>query len=455
MTGIPLPKTKRGRERRARLLAAAETVIGEKGYAAATIVDITSAAETALGTFYVYFASKEEIFRELVLEMGQATRTMTAEAIADAPDRIVAERLGLEAFLRFVSQRPSLYRVVEEARFAAPDAYRSYFTQFGDAYMEGLEIAQKNGEIVPGDSEVRAWALMGMAKALGDRYVLWDDTPDISKGCRRSPCADRQGPDTMTSLVSTDIRMLPSGAQCCVIRMTAPRANALEPGLLNALHAAFDVIADAGCPTALLCGGRNFSSGGDVARFLDAVERGDGPAYGEAVVGSLQYLVRRMLTMPVIFATAARGAVTGGSAGFLFGADLVALAPDAFVQPYYAQVGFAPDGGWTAVLPEKIGPSAAMSWLKADRRRTAAGLLASGLADYVECEPEEFAVQALSEVDVPVALASKTLIWDVERLAVISQRLDAEKAAFQRLLRTQRTRSKMLEFLGKTEAEHV
>jgi len=34
--------------------------------------------------------------------------------------------------------------------------------------------------------------------------------------------------------------------------------------------------------------------------------------------------------------------MTGGGAGFLFAADLAVLAPDAFVQPYYTRMGFAP-----------------------------------------------------------------------------------------------------------------
>ncbi len=181
MTKATTPKTKRGLARRAKILSAAEAVMGEQGFSAASIAEITRVAETALGTFYIYFSSKEEIFHELVLEMGRITRTMVSAAIAGAPDRLSAERAGLEAFLRFVSARPSLYRIVEEARFVDPDAYRSYFSDFGDAYAAGLREAAASGEIAQGDAEVRAWALMGMAKALGDRYVLWEDTPDFDR----------------------------------------------------------------------------------------------------------------------------------------------------------------------------------------------------------------------------------------------------------------------------------
>lgn len=175
------PKTKRGIERRAKILAAAEQVIGEKGFAAASIADITRAAETALGTFYIYFSSKEVLFRELVEDMGRATRTQTTERIVDAPNRLEAERAGLAAYLRVVRDRPLQYRIVEEARFVDPEAYRTYYTEFGKAYADQLEQAVQKGEISPGDAEVRAWALMGIAKALGERYVLWDDNVDIDR----------------------------------------------------------------------------------------------------------------------------------------------------------------------------------------------------------------------------------------------------------------------------------
>jgi len=175
------PKTKRGIERRNQILRAAEEVIAEQGFPASSIADITRRAGTALGTFYIYFGSKEEVFRELVLEMGRLTRAMVAEQTGTAPNRLEAERIGLRAFLTHVRDHPALYRIVEEARFVDPEAYRDYFTGFAGAYIRQLTAAAEEGEISPGDAEVRAWALMGMAKTLGERFVLWEEAPDIDR----------------------------------------------------------------------------------------------------------------------------------------------------------------------------------------------------------------------------------------------------------------------------------
>lgn len=53
--------TARGVRSRAALLAAARRLFQKKGYANTTIADITGEAGRALGSFYTYFANKEEV----------------------------------------------------------------------------------------------------------------------------------------------------------------------------------------------------------------------------------------------------------------------------------------------------------------------------------------------------------------------------------------------------------
>jgi len=181
MVARPKPKTARGEATRRAILEAAESVIGTAGYNEASIAEITRLAGVAQGTFYIYFKGKEEVFRALVLEMGRRLRGALSDAIEASPNRVAAEREGLRTFLTFVSAHPELYRIVQEALFVDPDAYRTYFQTFADAYRDGLEAAEAAGEIRPGDTEVRAWALMGMAKSLGERAVVWGDKRPIDE----------------------------------------------------------------------------------------------------------------------------------------------------------------------------------------------------------------------------------------------------------------------------------
>ena len=170
------PKTARGNKTREKLLDAAEKEFGEKGFHDAAISGITQRAGVALGTFYVYFDSKEEVFRDLVSHMGHLTRSWIAQRVAGATDRLTAEREGIMAFIEFVRQHKNLYRVVSEAQFVANDAFHDYYSVFADAYQENLSAAAARAEIRKGDYEIWSWAMIGMAVFLGMRFADWDES---------------------------------------------------------------------------------------------------------------------------------------------------------------------------------------------------------------------------------------------------------------------------------------
>jgi len=175
------PKTARGKRTREKLLRAAEIEFGEKGFHEAGISGITYRAGVALGTFYTYFESKEEIFQALVRYMSRRTREWVAERVVGAPDRLTAERRGIEAFIEFARQHKSIYRIITEAEFIAPREYREHYEGFGAAYQANLEKAARKGEIREGDFETWSWSIMGIIVFLGMRYAEWDDSRPASE----------------------------------------------------------------------------------------------------------------------------------------------------------------------------------------------------------------------------------------------------------------------------------
>ncbi|HWH22455.1 MAG TPA: TetR/AcrR family transcriptional regulator [Allosphingosinicella sp.] len=169
-----MPRTARGEKTMRALIEAALAEFGDRGFHEAAITGITQRAKVALGTFYTYFDSKEEVFRALVRDLSRSVRQHVAEAVREAPNRIEAERIGLAAFIAFVRGRPELYRIIEESQFIAPDAYREHYLTFADGYRRNLAAASARGEIAGGPDEPRAWALIGMSVFLGMRYGIWD-----------------------------------------------------------------------------------------------------------------------------------------------------------------------------------------------------------------------------------------------------------------------------------------
>jgi AcrR family transcriptional regulator len=175
------PKTSRGRKTRRKILDAAEAEFGEKGFHDGSISGITQRAGVALGTFYTYFESKEQIFQALVAYMSRRTREWIGERVAGATDRLTAERLGIEAYIEFARQHKGIYRIISEAEFVATDAYRDHYEGFARAYRRNLEKAAGKGELRPGDYEAWAWAIMGIAVFLGMRFVIMDESKPPSE----------------------------------------------------------------------------------------------------------------------------------------------------------------------------------------------------------------------------------------------------------------------------------
>ena len=171
-----IPKTARGRKTRNRLLEAAEVEFGKKGFHDAAISNITQRAGVALGTFYTYFDSKQEIFAALVSYMSDRTRQWVGERVAGAPDRLAAERLGLAAYIEFVREHKGIYRIMSEAEFIANDAFRAHYEGFARSYLANLDKAGGRGEIRQGDYQVWCWAIMGINVFLGMRFAEWDES---------------------------------------------------------------------------------------------------------------------------------------------------------------------------------------------------------------------------------------------------------------------------------------
>ena len=65
------PRSRKGIETRARLLGAAKEVFERDGFLDARISDIAENAGLSHGSFYHYFESKEEVFREVAAEVDE------------------------------------------------------------------------------------------------------------------------------------------------------------------------------------------------------------------------------------------------------------------------------------------------------------------------------------------------------------------------------------------------
>ncbi len=165
-----VPRTERGRRTLRAILDAAAAEFGTRGFHETSIVAITSRAGVALGSFYTYFSSKDELFRALVRDMSAQVGAVGAAASADAQTVLDGERAVLASFIGFARAHHELYRIIDEAEFVDAPSYRAHYEGAAKRIGQRLERGAAAGELRDGIGEVEAWAIMGMNVFLGLRY---------------------------------------------------------------------------------------------------------------------------------------------------------------------------------------------------------------------------------------------------------------------------------------------
>jgi AcrR family transcriptional regulator len=94
-----------GRRTMGKLLDAGMRVFAERGYHAARVDDIVRAARTSHGTFYLYFASKEDLLRALAVECAQEW-----SALAESIGPVGPDEAGFEELRTFLARFVDTYR---------------------------------------------------------------------------------------------------------------------------------------------------------------------------------------------------------------------------------------------------------------------------------------------------------------------------------------------------------
>ena len=153
---------------RQRLLAEAQRLFRERGYAATSLEQIAEAAEVTKGAIYGHFASKEDLMLS-ALEAAPAPDYSTTLNDASRPLR---ERLA--QFSRAVAaEKPgdteelAMYLEFFAALLRAPDALQRYSSR-RERRLRALADADSadSGDLAAGATPVQAWAI-GQAMLVG------------------------------------------------------------------------------------------------------------------------------------------------------------------------------------------------------------------------------------------------------------------------------------------------
>lgn len=239
-----------------------------------------------------------------------------------------------------------------------------------------------------------------------------------------------------------------------VITLNRPeRHNSLIPEFLREfLEVLSDIAHDASVRAVILkANGRSFSTGGDVQGFMNHADTSENlERYAQELVGLLNDVMLAIMRLPVPVITCVQGMVTGGSLGLVLASDMVLISPEATFTPFYATVGFSPDGGWGTLLALAIGTKRAAELLLTDNTLTAADAVSFGLVNRIvpRAKLEEEALVLAERIATKqaggVADAKRLLWYGIDDTA---SALEEERTRFVRRIVTDEAREGMTKFL--------
>jgi AcrR family transcriptional regulator len=159
------PKRQRGRLRVAAILDAGAAVFAEKGYDAATMTEIAARADTAIGSLYRFFPTKEvlaeallvryvELLDNALCDIGARAERLSPAALADAL---------VDLMLEWETQRAAALVLVDTRSDAADQRSR-----FRDTFRRRLAaiLMAATGTLPQARAELMATLLLHVLKSL-------------------------------------------------------------------------------------------------------------------------------------------------------------------------------------------------------------------------------------------------------------------------------------------------
>jgi AcrR family transcriptional regulator len=174
------PRWKRRAEERPReICAAALEVFAEKGFAAAKLDEIARRAGVSKGTLYLYFTTKDELFRAVVRDTVAPNIETVQQALTAAalPFRDVVP-MFLARFADMASRVPvgAVAKIVIGESRNFPELAKVWHDEVASRALSMLATlivaAQERGEVRKGDPRLHAFSLVG-PMLMG---VLWRET---------------------------------------------------------------------------------------------------------------------------------------------------------------------------------------------------------------------------------------------------------------------------------------
>ncbi len=168
--GINKPKTKLGQIKMDKLITTAENLFTQKGFYNTSIADICKEAQTAVGTFYIYFDTKTDVYRFLMEKYKTEIRNLLTKSIANCTTRYEKEREGIKCFVKYAVSNSNVYNIIWGSLSIDRNMFVDYYESFAKSYTKSLN--RDKNEVSSLDYTTIAYILMGLSNFLGLRAMF-------------------------------------------------------------------------------------------------------------------------------------------------------------------------------------------------------------------------------------------------------------------------------------------
>jgi AcrR family transcriptional regulator len=148
-----------------KLLSSSEELFATKGFYNTSISDICRHAGTAVGTFYIYFETKTDVYRYLMEKYKTEIKNLLSESISNCNSRFEREREGIKCFIKYAVSNPNIYNIIWGSLSIERQLFVDYYVSFAKSYSHGL--SKDGGEVSLRDTESISYLLMGISNFLG------------------------------------------------------------------------------------------------------------------------------------------------------------------------------------------------------------------------------------------------------------------------------------------------
>ena len=93
------------------MIDAAQQVMFQKGYEAATMQDIAATAGCAAGTFYLHFKNKESLFHAILVRHARTMFAMVRQSVEATDEPLEKVRQGIEIHLLYMKKHKDFFRL--------------------------------------------------------------------------------------------------------------------------------------------------------------------------------------------------------------------------------------------------------------------------------------------------------------------------------------------------------